>query len=61
MASKPRKTGGRPDGRALVVFPVYMPPHTRKALRARALDEGITASSLVVRLIDDYLKGGGRS
>jgi len=37
-------------------FTVYMEDSLRRALRIRAIEEGTSATSLVVRLIQDYLK-----
>jgi hypothetical protein len=35
---------------------IYLDGETRKALRIRAIEEGTTASALVLRLITEYLK-----
>jgi hypothetical protein len=39
-----------------VKFTVYLPRETQKALRHAAIDEGIAATRLVERLIEEYLK-----
>ncbi len=38
---------------------LYLPPSKRLALRRAALDEGVSASVLLERLVDDYLKRKG--
>lgn len=39
---------------------IYLSEMTRKALRIRAIEEGTSATKIVERLIEDYLKSRRR-
>jgi hypothetical protein len=42
---------------APVKFTIYLSDETRRALRIRAIQEGVSATKLVERLIGEYLEG----
>ena len=46
-------------------FTIYITDNTRKALRIRSIEEGVSATKIVEQLIEEYLRkparrGGGR-
>jgi hypothetical protein len=46
----------RADQTPLVKFTLYLKPATRTALRVAALKQGIPATDLVERLVEEHLK-----
>lgn len=59
MTTKKRPTGAA-DPKP-VKLTIYVDDATRRALRKRAIDEGVSATALVERLIHEFLRTkGGR-